>query len=106
MVMAGLTTHVLRERLEALHDDLANSDSSERCSVSVVRVFNALVAEVREHLSDDPVVKVIAPIWPIDDESKLPSISSLQVLAGQLRAALGPRPSRVSASPSAASAAA
>lgn len=93
--MASLTTHVLRERLEALHDDLANHQGgSDHCSVAVARVFNALVAEVREQLADDPVVKVITPIWPIEDESKLPPVASVLVLAGQLRAALGPRTSR------------
>jgi hypothetical protein len=92
--VAGLTTHVLRERLEALHDDLANGNGSDPCSVAVARVFNALMTEVRDQLEDDPIVKVIHPIWPLEDESKLPPIGTVQVMAGQLKAALGARTAR------------
>jgi hypothetical protein len=94
IVVAGMTAHVLRERLEALHDDLGSAAAGEACSAAIARVFNALLSEAREQLGDDQIVKSIHPIWPIDDESDLPSLASVQVLAGQLRAALGPRSPR------------
>jgi hypothetical protein len=82
-----------------LHDDLASAPGGELCSPAVARVFNALLSEVREQLNDDQIVKTIHPIWPIEDETSLPSSASVRVLAGQLRAALGPRTPRGAVAP-------
>jgi len=85
-----MSVHVVRERLDALHADLAHGPPGERCSAGIGRVFNALLLDVQEQLGEDPVVRTINPIWPLDDESTLPTFASVNVLVGQLRAALGP----------------
>lgn len=81
---------LLRKRLEALHQDLSAINPDAVCAWPLARVFNALLAETREHLSGDPVVTSIASLKPADKSQTITTAThgTARALTGQLLVAL------------------
>ena len=86
--MPDLDKNAISSRLSALYADLAASPPEEECSPQIARVFNALLAETRQHLETDPVIKSVGALRPTPDDGNLPSLRTVQTLVGQLNAAL------------------
>jgi hypothetical protein len=82
-----LEPQVISRRLGVLYDDLSQSPPEAECSAAVARVYNALLAECRTLYSEDPVVKSMGAIRPQPDGTGFPTLRTVQILVGQLRAA-------------------
>jgi hypothetical protein len=86
----SLPTDSLGARLEVLYRDLAEVPQEAACSPQVARVFNALLAESRTRLADDPIVKSMGSLRPDQGEERsgFPSMATVRILVGQLRTAV------------------
>jgi hypothetical protein len=63
-----------------LHTDLGRFEAVMNAPLELIRVFNALLEQIRERAGDDPTVQTIQPA----DERNPPGAGVLQGLAGQL----------------------
>jgi hypothetical protein len=81
----------LNARLKLLHQDLRDMPQEMECPAGVARIFNLLLAEVRQIRAEDPVVKVVSALRPVngDEGGPLPSVGAARALTGQLGLALG-----------------
>jgi len=85
----NLPLDVLTTRLDALYADVSAVNPDTPCAFSVARVFNSLLAEAREALSDDPIVSTIGSIKAADGSTaSLVNNGTVRALAGQLLSAL------------------
>jgi hypothetical protein len=87
---SGMSPEVLRKRVEALHADLSAASPDTPCGWPLARVFNALLAETRAALQDDPIVTTIGSIKVQDKSTTVSQANNgtVRALAGQLIAAL------------------
>jgi hypothetical protein len=86
----SLPLDVLRARIEALHTDVAAANPDAACAWTLARVFNALLAETREALHDDPIITTIGSIKVAEKSTTVSQVNNATVraLAGQLIAGL------------------
>lgn len=86
----NLPLDVLTTRLDALYADVSAVNPDTPCAFSVARVFNSLLAEAREALSDDPIVSTIGSIKAMDNSTttSLVNNGTVRALAGQVISAL------------------
>jgi hypothetical protein len=97
----SLPVAVVRHRLDALYRDVEQANTEAACPWPVARVFNALLAETREHLVGDPIVTAMASLKPADKNSTLSTAhyGTVRALVGQLIAALSTEDGAVPAEP-------
>jgi hypothetical protein len=78
----------LEARLNELYDDLGQMDGELKDSGALGRVFNGLLAEVKQEHGDDPVVSEILPMGFNFSGHTASSAESLRTVVGQLRTVL------------------
>jgi hypothetical protein len=91
----------LRKRLSDFDESLASFKAETNPSWQTGEIFNALLAETKQAMPDDPIVRAIRPVEQLTPPVGIDFINtSADVLAGSLRAAvkqlvtaLGGRPS-------------
>lgn len=86
----SLAPDMIKTRLEALHDELEQLDARSACAWPVARVFNALLAETRALMADDPVVSSMGSVKPADKTGvhSVAENGTVRTLARQLSTAL------------------
>lgn len=93
-VPAELSRKEIRDRLEALYDDLGVFPAGVSCPWLLARVFNELLRQAKQEVGDDPVLGTIAALkvqsGEPDAETAPVFVGAVRGLAAQITIALGP----------------
>lgn len=86
----ALSEDQIVSRLQALYDDLGHAPADAPCAWPVARIFNALLAEARATLTQDPIVMAMGSLRSGDKAGLVAAApnAAVRALAGQVLAAM------------------
>ncbi len=76
----------LHDRLQRFYGDLEKSGRTDHVSVQVGKIFNALLAEVKQTHEDDPIASAIEPLT--FESRSVNDVATLAISVGQLLQAI------------------